>query len=723
MFIGRRSGKAVRLDRDSLCTHAVALGMTGSGKTGLCVSLLEETGLAGVPSIIVDPKGDLTNRALLFPELRGEDFAPWVDPAQGHGLAPGQVEADRWRQGLARDGIEPDRLRALEERAPVRIWTPGSSAGAPVSLLRAFDPPPQEVGPETRREQINATARAVLDLAEVRSRGRDPATILVHEIIRHRWDRGQAVTLADLVAAIQHPPVRTVGVVDVETFMPEKERHALAMKINSLAADPALAGWLDGDPLDCASLLAGSTQNVFYTAHLSDEERMFFVSTLLNKITGHLRTMPGSSTLKALLYIDEVQGLLPPVRNPPSKGPLMTLLKQARAFGLGVVLATQNPADLDYKGLTNIGTWFIGRLQADRDKQRLMDGLRSADRTSTEVRGLLSGLEPREFVLHTVRGAPSTFRTRWAMSYLRGPLTLDDIRTLTGRHEPPATAPGPVGAPPMARAWNQSFMGKGQHYSPCLYGQGSVRFVDDKAGIEETESYELLGRLEEDGWTDAVILEDAELLDRAPEGAAFAPLPAGVNAALKTALERSLSDWLYQRARTVWHCPHVPGVYGYDDRAEYKARLAEAAQPLIDADLDQTWQKYEKMARALNRRLRKAEAKARAAKDTARRRKRGALFGLGGLISGLFGGRRRRPETVLTRFASASAADQVQTARADMAEVRAEAEARAQEAAEAMRRVRERWADRLSEVEEKMVRPRRTDVRVSDVRIVWIPDR
>src|SRR3990172_8052895 len=173
-------------------------------------------------------------------------------------------------------------------------------------------------------------------------------------------------------------PFGKIGVVDLESFYPAAERTKLSMRLNNLLASPTFASWLEGEPLDVAEMLytpAGKPRLAIVSiAHLDDAQRMFLVTILLNEGLAWIRTQPGTSSLRAILYMDEVFGFFPPSANPPSKTPMLTLLKQARAYGLGVVLATQNPVDLDYKGLGNAGTWFLGRLQTERDKLRVLYG-------------------------------------------------------------------------------------------------------------------------------------------------------------------------------------------------------------------------------------------------------------------------------------------------------------------------------------------------------------
>ncbi|HEY9426615.1 MAG TPA: DUF87 domain-containing protein, partial [Gemmatimonadaceae bacterium] len=454
---GRTTETLTLYDSSDLTTHAIIIGMTGSGKTGLAIGMIEEAAIDKVPVIAIDPKGDLANLLLTFPELRPEDFRPWIDvqAAERAGLSPDAFaaeEAKKWREGLASWDESPERIARLRESADFAIFTPGSSAGIPISVLRSFAAPNAEARSRSDRylEHVEATATSLLALLGIEA---DPLTsrehILIANLLRNAWDAGKDLDLQSLILGIQKPPFARLGVMDVESAFPSADRAKLAMRLNNLLASPGFEAWRDGVPLDAGRLLYTDDGKprvaVISIAHLSDAERMFFVTMLLTNIVEWMRAQPGTGSLRALLYMDEVAGYLPPVANPPSKPLFLSLLKQARAFGVGVVLATQNPVDLDYKGISNAGTWLIGRLQTERDKARVMDGLEGAatgggdegrfDRKATEM--LISGLDKRVFYLHNVHeDAPTMFETRWAMSYLAGPMTRDQIRRLMeGRRE------------------------------------------------------------------------------------------------------------------------------------------------------------------------------------------------------------------------------------------------------------------------------------------------
>jgi len=444
---GKASDEILLYDPADLTTHGVVVGMTGSGKTGLCVGLLEEAALNNLPALMIDPKGDITNLLLHFPELLPEDFKPWVNPDEARRnkktIDQSAAEtAEMWRKGLADWGIEPARIAELKKSASFAIYTPGSDAGIPVSILASFAAPtiPWKVNQEILRERVSGTVTAILglvgltDVDPVRSREH----ILLSNIFENAWSQGLDLDLGELILQTQNPPFPKLGVMDVNTFFPQKDRFELAMMLNNILAAPAFQTWLQGQPLDILSLLfepdGKPRHSVFYIAHLSDAERMFFVTLLFSAIETWMRTQSGTTTLRTLVYFDEIFGYLPPIGNPPSKPPMMRMLKQARAFGVGLVLVTQNPVDVDYKALSNTGSWFIGKLQTDQDKQRLLDGLEGAMSGTIDRSGfdkMISGLGKRVFLLHNVHNkAPLVFQTRWAMNYLAGPLTRSQVPAL-----------------------------------------------------------------------------------------------------------------------------------------------------------------------------------------------------------------------------------------------------------------------------------------------------
>ena len=608
-------------DSRDLLTHAVCIGMTGSGKTGLCIGVLEEALIDGIPAIVIDPKGDLANLALTFPSLSADAFLPWVnaDDAQRAGVDVPTFaarEADKWRNGLAGWGQDGARIQRLKDAADITIYTPGSSAGVPVSIVKSFAVPPAAVleDRDLLGERLGTTVTSLLGLAGIDA---DPLQsrehILLAKILETAWLAGQDLDLAGIIQQIQAPPISRIGALELDAFYPAKDRFGLAMALNNLLAAPGFDQWLTGAPLDVASFLrtpAGKPRcAIFSIAHLSDAERMFFVSLLLNEVLGWVRTQSGTTSLRALLYMDEIFGYVPPVANPPSKAPLLLLLKQARAYGLGVILATQNPVDLDYKGLANTGTWFIGRLQTERDKARVLEGLEGASAGSGgfdrgRMTETLAGLGNRVFLMHNVHeDAPVTFETRWTLSYLRGPLTRTHIKELTKsrvsgsgyrvsgvgyrvagategvtqagpavptRPTTAADASTPANAsdaaagvqdtppvlPPGVTAMfvpvRGAAAGSGLAYAPALYVAGTVRLADQKRGVAETREFQRLVPLQ-DGAAPLALdaARDTETspgdLESTPRGpASYADLPGAATAARSyDKWRKDVATWLY----------------------------------------------------------------------------------------------------------------------------------------------------------------------------------
>ena len=731
---GKRLDRLVMYDARDLTTHAVCVGMTGSGKTGLCIDLLEEAAIDSVPAIIIDPKGDVTNLLLTFPELRPGDFEPWVnvdDARRKDKTVPeyAQYIAETWRKGLADWGQGPERVRMLKDSAEFSIFTPGSDAGIPVSILSSLRAPALnwDQHQETLRDQVQGTVSALLGLVDIEA---DPLRsrehILLSSIFEHFWREGRDLDLAALITAVQSPPVRKLGVFDVDTFFPEKDRFGLAMALNGIIAAPGFATWLEGQPLDVASLLYSPEgkprHSIFYIAHLSDAERMFFVTLLLEQIVTWVRQQSGTTSLRALLYFDEAFGFFPPVAEPSSKKPLLTLLKQARAFGLGVVLTTQNPVDIDYKGLSNAGTWFIGKLQTEQDKARVLDGLQSASAVaggSLDRAGLgraISALDSRVFLLHNVHeDQPVVFHTRWAMSYLRGPLTRPQVRQLmagagegredgaeavtdrvaaqpAGRAAAPAATPAsrapegyghvPPSLPPdvpqvflPVRLSANSALGalekdQGQRlevaestlvYEARLLALGRVLFSDRKRGIEKKRDVGLLVSPGELGtvvrWqeAEATDLEVDELEQRPEQGALFGTVPSQLNTASEVkSMAGDLGEYLYRdQTLTLFHNPTLE-LYSEPGESErdFRVRVQQIVRERRDDDVDKLREKYgQKLARLEDRLAREKQQLVDDQLDH-ESRKREEMISAGESLVGLLGVFGRRSSRSLSTAAT-----------------------------------------------------------------------
>ncbi|MEP0772980.1 MAG: ATP-binding protein [Acidobacteriota bacterium] len=763
-------------DSRDLTTHGVCLGMTGSGKTGLCLGLIEEAAIDGIPVLAIDPKGDLGNLILTFPELRPEDFRPWVDPAEAarQGLSPDEYAArtaQRWREGLAQWDQDGERIARLAAAADVAIYTPGSGAGLRVNVLRSFSAPAQEVldDEEALRERVSATVSGLLgllglDADPVRSREH----ILLANLLERAWRGGRDADVGSLIRAIQTPPFERVGVLDVETFFPARERMALALSLNNLLASPGFAAWLEGEPLEVPRLLwtpdGQPRVSILSVAHLSDSERMFFVTLLLNEVVAWMRGQAGTTSLRALLYMDEVFGFLPPVANPPSKLPLLTLLKQARAFGLGVMLATQNPVDLDYKALSNAGTWFLGRLQTERDVARVLDGLQGAaaatgagfDRAGMQA--LLAGLRKRMFVMHNVHERePVVFETRWAMSYLAGPLTRAQIQTLMaprkeGRRAAadaagaprPAPRPAPTRPvlPPEAaestvRPARLGGVGGSALYRPALYGLARVRFADRAAELDLWQEVRCLALLDEEAaeqpWEGASLVDRELPLERgAPgDGELAAVPPAALRASSYPRWGKELADFLYRRhALRLYRSPTVKLVARADEgRGEFIARLRLVLREMRDKELAKLQARYAPRLAGLQERIRRAEERVRREEVQLKQQKVQTAISVGTTVLGALFGRKAISASTVGRATTAArgvgraAREREDVERALEEKARLEAELASLEAefeGEAAR-LKDPLEDLDRLVEEVEIRPRKTDITVLRLQLVWTP--
>lgn len=635
-YLGRTAAGPYLLDSRDLTTHAICVGMTGSGKTGLCLGLLEEAAIDGIPVIAIDPKGDVGNLLLTFPDLDAASFAPWVngDDAARAGVTRdvfAEQEATKWREGLAGWGQDGARIARLRQAADVVLYTPGSTSARPLSIVNSLSAPPQVVrdDAEVLGDRVSSTVGSLLSLLGIDA---DPLTsrehILLSTILHQAWTTGRSLDLGELIHAIQTPGITRVGVMDLEAFYPQKDRFALAARLNNLLASPGFAAWLQGDPLDVGQLLHGPTGkpriSIISIAHLDDAERMFVVSLLLGEIVTWMRTQAGTTSLRALVYMDEVFGYLPPVANPPSKGPLLTMMKQARAFGVGVCLATQNPVDLDYKALSNAGTWMIGRLQTDRDRARLLDGLEGAaggafDRAHAD--DAIAALGKRRFYIHNVHAkAPVEIESRWCLSYLRGPLTREDMKRLGGRppadqaalrtdQRPPTDQAAlrtdggqrPLLPPEIPQFFMPAPAGAAGVWVPHLYGSADVDFVDAKRGVDERRAVHVVVPLT----TPAVVVEWAEatssdvspreLVADAGGAGSFAPVPASLlTQKAFTKWTADLDRWLArsQRLDLFRHADSGTTSRPGEDERAFRIRLTEVLRGTRDAAIDKVRAKY-----------------------------------------------------------------------------------------------------------------------------------
>lgn len=704
-------------DAKDLTTHAMCVGMTGSGKTGLCLALLEEAAIDGIPAIAIDPKGDLGNLLLAFPDLAPSDFQKWLEPSEAarQGMSIEKLSektAATWRAGLEQWGQDAARIKRYRDAVDVAIYTPGSNAGLPMTVLKSFDAPPQAVIDDTdvMRERVAGAASGLLTLLGMEV---DPLSsrehILLSNIFDSVWRKGQNLDLVSLIRLIQTPPLSKIGVFDLESFLPSTERMKLAMSLNNLHASPSFAGWLEGQPLDIKKLLYTSQGkprlSIISIAHLSDAERMFFVTIMLNELLGWMRTQPGTGSLRAIFYMDEVFGYFPPSAKPPSKPPMLVLLKQARAFGLGIVLATQNPVDLDYKGLSNIGTWFLGRLQTQRDKDRVLEGLEGAAlQTGSKFdRGMmeqtLAALGSRVFLMNNVHDdAPTIFQSRWALSFLRGPFSRQQIQELMDKRkadEAPQpgqtrtsqadsatngavagtatmTSAAPTGTRPILpntiteRFWVPARIarkGSRHVYRPALLANAACHYVRAGSKTDVWQDMALLvmadRKLEGDVWESSKKLAPnlLELSQQPDDEIAFADLPDEliVQKKYKT-WEKSLSDYLYRHEPLrLYSCAELkatsqPGQDELDARMGWTQQIRE----LRDAEKAKLQDKYAKQIKALESKIVTATQKLEREKAEYDREKYSSVMSIGTTILGALVGRKIGSISNVTRTTSAA---------------------------------------------------------------------
>ncbi len=754
----------------NLTTHGIIIGMTGSGKTGLGIDLIEEVSMDGVPSIIIDPKGDMGNLMLTFPECRAEDFQPWVDPTEAARRelsveAFAERTATQWREGLAEWGEDLSRIGELRRRTEVAIYTPGSSAGLPVSVLSSFEAPSQDVmdDADTLNSMVSATVTSLLALIGVKG---DPLQnrehILLSSLLLHHWRRGESPNMERLIGDIVSPPFDKVGVFPLESFYSQSERMKLAVTLNNILASPGFAAWMQGEPLDIQRLLYSSDGRprtvIFSISHLTDDERMFFVTMLLNAFIGWMRRQQGASSLKALLYMDEIFGYFPPTANPPSKKPMMMLLKQARAFGVGVVLATQNPVDLDYRGLANIGSWFVGRLQTRQDQDRVVEGIVGASDgnvKTAEVRRMLGSMKGRQFLLNSVYlEEPVLFETRWVMSYLKGPMSKNDIRRLMENRpvtesisqseiRPPMAASRDVGSAGMAPVLERK-MAQRYHlaspveapdFDPWLGFIASVRYYDARRNIDIVESWNRRLYLDRQ-WSrpDWDLLEEVSSPDdwamSAPEGAKYYPLPGALSALSSLrSLEKEYADWLYQNRRLELfrvkdlQLESTPG----ETEADFMVRVGDCLRDRREQAVEKLRQRFEVKQKRLEARLEKALVKVEKERQDVQTKTADTLISFGTAVLGAFFGRRAFSATNIRRAATgvrgvgrvSRERGDVKRAEDEVVRLREDIDLMATEIEEKVTDLSEEYAVEKYTTEVFAIKPRRADIFDLEAVLLW----
>ena len=763
-----------------LMTHAVCLGMTGSGKTGLCISLLEEAAIDGIPAIAVDLKGDIANLGLTFPELRARDFEAWLPE---HKEAQTQSRAERaakaaelWRTGLGEWGQDGARIRRMREAVQFRLFTPGSDAGQRLAVLPPLSCPSAAVLEDTELagQFAAATVLSLLDLVKLAAEPHEPAHILLVNLLLHAWQQGQSLKISELIGLIQSPPFDKLGILPLESCIPAAQRSELALRFNGVLATPAQAAALQGAPLDIQSLLYAPgglpRLSVVSLAHLGGAQRMLFVTALLNQLNVWMRAQPGSTSLRALLYIDELFGYLPPVERPSSKRPLLTLLKQARAYGIGLVLATQNPADLDYKALSNAGTWFIGRLQTDRDKARVMEGLQGAlavadasfERAAMEKQ--LASLRKRVFVVHNVHHPPAaTFHTRWALSYLRGPMTRDEITRLAaqhnsdpagneaatdapisklesspGEHRPLARHPGlPEGLQQRYLSPTKVLSGEIQ-YRPALWGQTQLHFADARLNLDCWQPVALLNELRQEhdevDWQNSHLYRETwpAVGRQAAEDARYQALPPALAEKKRLALlQRQLKVQLVRLGTLqLWRCRRMKMTSEIgEERAAFVARARQVARERRDEALTSLQDKYQLRFERARERIENAQLRIDREEAELSNAKTATALSVGTTVLGaLLGGKIASRTNVRGAASAARSAGRVSRQAGDVKRARdklAQAEERLQRLEQRFQadldKLRQRHDPQSLEFTQKTLRPRKADIVLDEPTVAWVP--
>jgi hypothetical protein len=767
---GQLEEDLVMYDSKDLVTHGVCVGMTGSGKTGLCIALLEEAAIDSIPAIVIDPKGDIANLLLTFPNLSADEFLPWVNPDDAaranqsvEQFASGQAET--WKKGLDQWGQSEQRIRKLRASADFTIYTPGSTSGTPVSVLNSFACPDATIleDSEATADLITSATSSLLGLVGIEL---DPISsrehILISNIIQYHWKQGQDVDIEVLIRSIQAPPFERVGAFMTDSFFPAKDRYELALKLNNLLAAPGFGAWLEGESLDVGRFLYAADGrpriSIFSIAHLSDAERMFFVTLLLNQVITWMRTQPGTTSLRALVYMDEIAGYLPPVANPPTKKPLMTLFKQARAFGVGVLLATQNPVDLDYKALANAGTWFIGRLQTSQDIDRLVKGLGAGSAgEESQLRDVIAALGKRTFLLKNIHeAAPEVFQTRWCLSYLRGPLTTAQIKTLTaGRKTVTPAAPastvqpriqeksvvGAVGRPSLPPQISEFFLpfrgtkpsGAVPHYKPRICALGDVHYA---AG--QSQRRVCLADMDNEtitiNWDESQTGDfDESFLEKEPVNSAeFAALVAAISkpASYKT-WTRDFSDFLCRTSKIdLFRSPEFklssnPG----ESESDFRIRVSQLAREKRDRTMEALRNKYGPRIAALQDRARRAEQRVEKEKADVKQAGLQTAISLGATLLGAFMGRKtfsagnigRASSTMRSGMRTAKERSDIETASENL-DVLRQQQADLESEFNAEMQSLNGSADPLQQaIETNALRPKKADVSVRLVALVWTP--
>lgn len=766
---GEQTDDLLLVKNKNLTTHAAIIGMTGSGKTGLGISMIEEAVLDKIPSIIIDPKGDMGNLLLAFDDFDPKKFEPWVDEgeAEKKGMSVeeyAQATAQKWEHGILSANQNRDRVKRYINGADFTIFTPGSSAGIPISALSSFDAPSVAAlqDRDTFSYLLNSTVTSILALIGITA---DPLKskefLLLTTLFNHFWKKETNLTLEELIGHVANPPFEKIGVLALKSFYPQNERLKLAMLLNNVLASPTFSAWLDGDPLDIESLLytkeAKPRVSILSIAHLNDNERMFFVTMFLNKFISWMRTQSGTSSLRAMLYMDEIYGFFPATSNPPSKNPMLLLLKQARAYGINITLSTQNPVDLDYKGLSNIGSWFIGRLQTKQDIERVIDGLIKSgsdamDKKSTSA--LLANLQKRVFLFKSAhRDEISLFSTRWVMSYLRGPLSKPQIELLmhdkkealkaqekepiiTTKEKKSLGSTPPLLSDKIDQYYHMPKITETPEFEPYLVANATIRYYNAKRAIDVEEEfyykYFIDVRDKEIDWDNGDKNEDDfELYDvSSVENSSFAQIPRFISESDDLdELKKEFTNHLYhEKLLTLYKVASLKLESEVDEMIpQFKIRINDILRIKQDEASEKLRTKFEKKKITLDKRYQRAIEKLEKEEADVSSRTTDTVLAFGMTILDAFLGRSAVKRSTASRAGSTirnarkiySEKDDVAVAERKVLEVEEDIEALAEELESEIEKISEDFKIENYEIEEFYIKPRRSDIYNVEMFLLW----
>ncbi len=752
-----------------LTTHAAIIGMTGSGKTGLGISLLEEAAIDNIPSIIIDPKGDMGNLLLTFPELKQQDFEPWIEEqdAQNNGMSVAELAAKTaslWENGITGDFQNKERIKKLKDSADYTIYTPGSTAGVPVSVLSSFKAPSKKVLEDTDilNQLVSSTVSSLLSLVDIKDNTSSKEHILISSIFMNFYSQGKDLSLEELISSIVTPPFKKVGIFDLDTFFASEDRLKLALKLNTIIANPSFKSWIEGEPLDISNMLydedGKARVSIFSISHLNDSQRMFFVSLLLNQMVAWMRRQEGTSSLKALLYMDEIFGYFPPSKNPPSKQPMLTLLKQARSFGIGVILSTQNPVDLDYKGLANIGTWFIGRLQTKQDKEKVIDGLTTganANLDKKELMDLLSNLSKRNFIMKNIHeDAVKVFKTRWVLSYLKGPISKDDIKKLMKEkiqralnptqktsisskkvHSPSSNNTNkPILPNDLEESFNYLSQSDEYQMQAYLLTTCELNFFSASKNIDVKK--QIINKIYLDetdtdiNWEDCEELEEKNFSNKERRNCSYYNIPTFMqNTRELRLLQKEFTNRIYQNNKLTLYKNTKLKLTSKQDESltDFRIRIQDRLNEAIDENVEKLQTRYEKEEKRLETKLEKLYTKLEKEKDQASAKTTDALISIGSSILGAFFGKSLLSKTNMGKAASGvKTASRALKERKDIQFVEAEIEdlsndiASLQEKLELeVEKINEEFNISNYEIEETYIKLRRKDIYNVKLSLLW----